>query len=240
MVDKPVVSPGYFRTIGIRLRLGRDFTDRDTSNAPGVVIISESVARQLWRGADPIGKRISMEDHPGAGDWLTIIGVVDDIRQQGLTQAADPAVYQPYAQVTQPFFPTHMTFAIRTAANPLNAATAMRAVLRDVDQNQPAQSISTMRDVIAATTTEPRFQSAFACGVFSACSVTCCRGHLWRAGLLSQRKSPRDRHPHGARSRSRKRGQNGVAKKLGAREQRRTAGHMRSTFTHARAREPLI
>jgi predicted permease len=159
MVDKPVVSPGYFRTIGIRLLSGRDFAARDHAGAPGVVIVSQSVARQLWPGVDPVGKRISMEDHPGPGDWLTIIGVVDDVRQQGLTQKADPAVYQPYSQVAQPGFLTHMTFAVRTASNPLETAPVMRDVLREVDRNQPAQSIATMQDVIAATTTEPRFQS---------------------------------------------------------------------------------
>ena len=159
MADKPVVSPGYFRTIGIRLLSGRDFTDRDNASVPGVVIISRSVARQLWPGVDPVGKRISMEDHPGPGDWLTIIGVVDDVRQQGLTQKPDPAIYQPYTQVSQTGFLTHMTFAVRTVSNPVNTAPAMRGVLREVDQNQPAESIATMQDMIAVTTTEPRFQS---------------------------------------------------------------------------------
>lgn len=91
MVDKPVVSPGSFRAMGIR-----DFEARDNESGPGVAIVSESVARQLWSGEDPIGKRISMEDHPKPEDWLTVVGVVDDIRQQTLQQPLDPAIYRPY------------------------------------------------------------------------------------------------------------------------------------------------
>jgi putative ABC transport system permease protein len=84
-VDKPVVSASYFRTMGIRLLSGREFNERDNSTMPGVVILSESVARRLWPAGDAIGKRISMEDHPKPGDWLTIVGIVSDVRQQSLT-----------------------------------------------------------------------------------------------------------------------------------------------------------
>jgi len=158
-VVKPAVSPGYFRTIGIRMQRGRDFTDRDSATAPGVAIISQMVGRRLWPGEDPIGKRISMEDDPKPEDWLTIVGVVDEVRQQGLTEQPELAIYQPYPQVTRTFFLGHMTFAVRTASNPQSIAPAVRSVLRNVDQNQPVQSISTMEDIIAGTTTEPRFQT---------------------------------------------------------------------------------
>jgi putative ABC transport system permease protein len=158
-VVKPAVSPGYFRTIGIRMRSGRDFTDRDSATAPGVVIVSQMVARRLWPGEEPIGKRISMEDDPKPEDWLTIVGVVDDVRQLGLTEQPEPAIYQPYLQVTRTFFLGHMTFAVRTASNPQRMAPAVRDVLRSLDKNQPVQSISTMETVVSATTTEPRFQT---------------------------------------------------------------------------------
>src|SRR5205814_141833 len=170
MVDKPCVSPGYFRALGIRLLRGRDFTARDNATAPGVVIVTRSVAERLWPGTDPIGKRISLEDHPKPGDWLTIIGVVDDIKQQGLAKKSDPAIYRPYLQVSQPFFLRHMTFAVRPASDPLSVAPAMRGVLREVDKDQPLQSIDTMQDLIAATTAEPRFQTRLL-GVFAILAV---------------------------------------------------------------------
>src|SRR2546429_7260794 len=96
IVDKPCVSFGYFRTMEIHLLRGREFTERDTATAPAVVVVSQSVAQTLWPGEDPIGKRISMEDDPGPGDWLTVIGVADDVKQKGLAEKSDPAIYQSY------------------------------------------------------------------------------------------------------------------------------------------------
>jgi putative ABC transport system permease protein len=159
VVDKLSVSPQYFRAMGIGLLSGRDFTEGDNATAPGAVIISQSVARQLWPGQDPVGKQISMEDRPKPGDWLTIVGVVGDIRQEDLTKRPDAAVYQPYLQVAQPFFLSHMTFAVRTDANPQSVASAMRGVLQEVDKDQPVPPVATMTDVIATVTAEPRFQT---------------------------------------------------------------------------------
>jgi predicted permease len=168
MVDKPAVSSEYFRVLGIPLLSGRAFSDRDNSTAPRVAIVSRSVARTFWPGGDALGQRITLEDHPKSGneDWFTIIGVVDDVRQRSLTEKAHPAIYQPYAQVKKPLFLSSMTFAIRTAAQPANMATAMRGVLREVDRNQPPQSIATMTDLVATTTAEPQFQTRLI-GIFS-------------------------------------------------------------------------
>jgi predicted permease len=160
MVDKPAVSSEYFRAMGIPLLSGRAFSDQDNSTAPRVAIISRSVARTFWPGGDAIGQRITLEDHPKPPeDWLAIIGVVDDVRQASLTEKVHPAIYQPYAQVKRPFFISHMTFAVRTAVEPASMVTAMRGVLREVDRNQPAESITTMTDLVATTTSEPEFQT---------------------------------------------------------------------------------
>jgi predicted permease len=159
VVDKPCVSPAYFQAMGIRLVRGREFTERDNENAPGVVIVSQSVARSLWLDDNPLGKRISMEDHPKAADWLTVVGVVDDVKQQGMSKKFDPAIYQPYLQVTRPFFLSHMTFVMKTGAHAEGVGSAMQAVLREVDRDQPVESIAAMDSVIAATTAEPEFQA---------------------------------------------------------------------------------
>jgi putative ABC transport system permease protein len=159
LADKPTVTPEYFRAMGIRLLSGRAFTERDNSSAPRVVVISQSVARTVWPGDDPVGKRITMEEHPTPQDWLTIVGVVDDVRQQSLTERVHPAIYQPYQQVTGLFSLNHMNFVLRTAANPRRVASAMRQVLQEVDRSQPVPSITTMTDLIATTTAEPWFQT---------------------------------------------------------------------------------
>jgi putative ABC transport system permease protein len=158
MVDKPCISPGYFRAMGIQLVRGREFTERDSATAPGVVVVSQSVARTLWPGKEPLGKRISMEDEPKPEDWLTVVGVVDDVKQQGLAKDSDAAIYRPYLQVSSPFFLSHMTFVVRTALPPESVAAGMRGILRDVDKSQPI-AIASMDSLIAATTAESRFQT---------------------------------------------------------------------------------
>jgi putative ABC transport system permease protein len=158
-VDKPVISPDYLRTIGIRLQRGRAFRESDDATALGVVLVSQSVARTLWPGEDPIGKRISMQDRPKEQDWLTIIGVVDDIRQKELTAKPSPAVYLPYRQVNGTFFLSHMTFLVRTAADVAGMAPAIRGVIRSVDPDQPVDSMATMGEMIALSTAEPRFRT---------------------------------------------------------------------------------
>lgn len=158
MVDKPCISPGYFKAMGMRLLSGREFTEADNETAPGVVVVSQSVARTLWPGQHPVGKRISMEDEPKPEDWLTVVGVVDDVKQRGLAQSSDAAIYQPYLQTSSAFFLSHMTFVAKTASNPESVASGIRKVLRSVDKNQPI-SIASMDSLIEATTAESRFQT---------------------------------------------------------------------------------
>jgi putative ABC transport system permease protein len=165
-VAKPCTSPGYFRAMGIRLLSGRDFTEQDNAKAPGVVVISQAVARRLWPAEDPIGKRISMQDNPKPADWLTIVGVVGNVRQESLTEGPRPAIYQPYTQITHPFFLGHMNFVVRTASDPYQLSSAMRGVVREVDRDQPVMAVQTMQDVILSHTAEPRFQARLL-GVFS-------------------------------------------------------------------------
>jgi len=158
MVDKPCISPGYFRAMGMPLQSGRDFSEADNETAPGVVVVSHSVARTLWPGENPLGKRNSMEDEPKPEDWLTVVGVVDDVKQRGLAKSSDPAIYQPYLQISSPFFLSHMTFVVKTAYSPESVASGIRTVLRSVDKDQPI-SIASMDTLIAATTAESRFQA---------------------------------------------------------------------------------
>jgi putative ABC transport system permease protein len=157
-VDKPTVSPSYFRAMGIRLLAGRDFSPRDDATAPGVVIVSASVARAVWPNENAIGKRISMEDQPKPGDWLTVIGVVNDVVQDRPFRA-HAAIYLPYQQAKHWFFLNHMTYVVRTQPDAVNVPAAMRAALRDVDAAVPAQSLQTMDASLSEQVAEPLFQA---------------------------------------------------------------------------------
>jgi hypothetical protein len=91
-----VVSPGYFKTMGVALRIGRFFRDADAPNAPPVAIINQAMARQFWPGRDPLQRRFELGRVPGV--WFTVVGVVDDIRQTGLDVAGRAEMYFPYTQ----------------------------------------------------------------------------------------------------------------------------------------------
>jgi putative ABC transport system permease protein len=167
-VTKAAVSPQYFGVMGIPLR-GRDFGDGDLATSPGVAIVSEAAARQLWPTEDPIGQRLSLESTPKPEDWLTVVGVAGDIRQGGVMEPVVAAVYQPYTQVKRPFFLSRMAFVVRAADERVEAAAIaemMRGALRTVDPNQAPQSMSSMDAALANTIAEPRFQTSLL-GIFS-------------------------------------------------------------------------
>ena len=156
-VDKMLVSPGYFATMGVRLVNGRDFAPSDASNAPAVVIVSENVARKLWPGADPIGKRVSMDDRPTAASWLTVIGVVGDVVQERSMEKRS-TMYFPYLQSNWTFLLGHMTYVVRSELG-ANVAPAMRTALRTVDVAVPAQQLMSMDDALMEVAAEPVFQT---------------------------------------------------------------------------------
>ena len=163
-VDKMLVSPAYFSAMGVRLLGGRDFAATDDAQAPGVVIVSESVARKIWPGAstgDVVGKRISMADKPADKDWLTVVGVVSDVVQDR-SMGKHSTLYMPYLQSQWGFLLGHMTYVVRSDAGLgalASVAPAMRAALREVDSTVPAQQLQTMDDAMLQVVAEPLFQT---------------------------------------------------------------------------------
>ena len=158
-LDKLVVSEDYFRAMGIRIFSGRGFSERDTADAPHVALISQSAVRALWPGENPLGKRISESNRPKASDWYTIVGVVDDVRQVGLTQKADPAVYFGYRQSPHDGWLPQMTFVMRTPPGDRAVAPAVRAAVRAVDADQPIERMASMQDLMTMTGAERTFQA---------------------------------------------------------------------------------
>jgi predicted lysophospholipase L1 biosynthesis ABC-type transport system permease subunit len=113
----------------------------------------------LWPGEDAVGQQLSVKDRPADTDWLTVIGVVPEVRQTGVKDELAPALYQPYLQVTNLFFLSHMTFVARTAGDPAGIAAAMRTRLSAADPSLAPQSMASMESLVAGTIAEPRFQT---------------------------------------------------------------------------------
>jgi putative ABC transport system permease protein len=168
--DKTAVSPGYFRVMGIRLLRGREFSEQDDASSPGVVIVSRTVARVIDPSEDVLGKQVNIWTSTKPEVWRTIVGVVDDVKQLGPTQKSHPAIYQPYPQVSRPFFLSTMTYLVRTGSDPLAAVPAMRSVLRAVDRDQPATAIGLLTDSLDRHTSEPGFYAKLL-GVFALVAV---------------------------------------------------------------------
>jgi predicted permease len=145
------ITPGYFHTLGIPLRRGREFTTHDnTPGAPPVVMINESFARRYWsnypRGQDPVGRHMSEGADKFAGS-LEIVGIVADIHERGLTSGAAPEFYIPC--VVHP--PQAAYLVVRTQGDPLSFINAIRNQLRAIDEGQPVSDLKTMQAVLEAT-----------------------------------------------------------------------------------------
>jgi putative ABC transport system permease protein len=148
-----VVSEDYFRTIGIPLRAGRVFNERDHSEAQRVVILSESLARSLFPNEDAVGKQVGM---PGQGEDLSgsaVIGVVGDVRHQGLERDVVPQIYVPYMQSEL----WSAAIVIRTTSDPLRMAAAVRNQALAVDTGAAVYDLQTMERRLATSMSSRRF-----------------------------------------------------------------------------------
>jgi putative ABC transport system permease protein len=152
-----LVSPGYFRTLGITLKEGRDFTARDTAESPQVVIINEALARKHFPGENPLGKRIDPSVSVGGKPAMReIIGVVADTRGQSLGQEARPEVYTSVAQL--PAFGS-IFLAVRTEADPQGLIGMVREEITKLDRNVPIYDIRTLDEYVSASVAQPRFNT---------------------------------------------------------------------------------
>ncbi len=147
-----VVSPGYFRAVGIPLVKGRYFADTDQETTPKAVIINQAMARRYWPGEDPLGKRISFDGAPGQPNWREVVGIVGDVRQLGLGSEAKPEMYVPFTQ-----FPRlNMTLVAQSAGDPAKLTSAVRSEVRAIDADQPVYNTRTMEEVLAQSVAKQR------------------------------------------------------------------------------------
>ncbi|MFL6208617.1 MAG: ADOP family duplicated permease [Pyrinomonadaceae bacterium] len=167
IVATRVVSPHYFQTMGIQLLRGRGFSEQDKADAPGAVVISETMARRFWPGEDPTGKRICPGRPESPEDWMTIVGVVRDVRQFGLAAELKPQMYLSYAQAG--FFAPR-DLVVKTSVDPLGLAATVRANVWAVDKEQPVSDIRTMEEILSESVARQRF-STLLLGAFAALAL---------------------------------------------------------------------
>jgi putative ABC transport system permease protein len=139
------VSAGYFNALGIKLIKGRAFTERDDENAPPVAIVNETMAKNLWPGEDAIGKHLTFgpTDTPNFR-WSEIVGVVADVKHDGLQVASGMHAYGSQLQAAWPF----QTIALRSQLDPASLLASARQAIQSVDPNQPVFDAKSMSAIV--------------------------------------------------------------------------------------------
>jgi predicted permease len=163
-----MVTPGYFAAMRLPIVRGRDVTEADTVTAPDVVIINQRAASQYWPGEDPIGKRISFDgDKANPSEWVTVIGIAKDAKQNDWTAAPSPEIYLAAFQ-NHDFLGdsgsevashvSYITLVARTAGDPAAAAPAIKEAAWSFDRNLAISEVLTMDGVVADANAQPRFE----------------------------------------------------------------------------------
>lgn len=161
------VTPGFFATLGIPIRQGRDVSESDGRESPFVAVVSESFVRRSWPDEEPLGRRFRI-----ASQDRTVVGVVGDIRVRGLETASEPQVYLPSAQVADGNLIAYppKDLVVRSGADPVALVAAVRGIVAKADPQQPISNVRTLADIVGAETA-PRAVQVRVLGSFAAVAV---------------------------------------------------------------------
>ncbi len=157
------VTPTYLGTMEIPLLRGRAFTDADREGTPNVALVNEAMARRFWPDQDAVGKRFRPV---WWNDWVTVVGVVGNVKDQGLASAEQLEVYRPFAQGPMP----DMNLVVRTRAAPGSLAGNLRQAVWGVDPNVPVSDVRSMEQIVQASLSQPKFTMILLC-VFAALAL---------------------------------------------------------------------
>ena len=150
------ISPDYFTTMGIQLLRGRAFTARDDADAAPVAIINETMAKRFWPDEDPLGKRLTSYRNVSR----EIVGIVSDVKNRDLSEAAGPQLYTPFPQTPWPF----LAVVARTTAEPAALGGTLRSAVAAVDPDLAAGDVRTIDDYLAQAVATPRFNATLIAG----------------------------------------------------------------------------
>jgi putative ABC transport system permease protein len=155
LVDFRTISPGYFRAMSIPILAGREFAWSDTNTTERAIVISQTAARTFWPNGDAIGRRITPGTPNNTTAWLTVVGIVADVRQVDLVNTPRPAMYLPASQ-DQGTTPALRDFVVR-AGDPAALAPSIRSVVWSIDSTLPIARVQTMAQAKATVTVTQRF-----------------------------------------------------------------------------------
>jgi putative ABC transport system permease protein len=154
VADFRIVSPDCFKTMGIPLLAGHDFTERDTKDTPYVAVINQAMAERFFAGEDPLGKRLQV--YPDPTLWREIVGVVGNVKLKGLDADINPAIYVPLPQNPYPNAMRGGFLAVRTDADTRSIVSAVRNELKTVDSGVPIAQVRTMEEIVAGSLAQRR------------------------------------------------------------------------------------
>jgi predicted permease len=163
LCNHSVILGPYLQAIGAPLLRGRYFTDQDNSSSTHVLIVSDSLARRYWPNQDPIGKRLKWGPEASKDPWLTVVGVVGDVKQSSLDMETSPHTYESFWQNTTP----SLNVALRTSTDPASMASALRSTVWSIDPQLAVAQIQSMDQIISKSTTPRRFSLFFLVGFAS-------------------------------------------------------------------------
>jgi putative ABC transport system permease protein len=159
------ITPDFFRVLQVPLLRGRFFSDHDRADTQPVAIINETTAKTHWPNEDPLGKRFKFGAPDDDARWRTVVGIVADTRRAGVDQPVRTESYQPFTQDSR-----SMTVLIRTAGEPAAIAPALRAVVRELDPDQPLARVAPLEESIDIQTAARRFNT-WLLGAFGAAAI---------------------------------------------------------------------
>ena len=160
-VWRSFVTPGYFRTMGISLAAGRPLSERDLSSEIPVAVVNKTMARRAWPDENPVGRRFSLD--PGSG-WITVVGVVADVRQLGSERPAMPQAYYPMSSLAaywagwDPYLET-LSVALKSKAPTASLVGPFKAAVRSLDPSQPVSELRTMGQILHIEDERRRFNT---------------------------------------------------------------------------------
>jgi putative ABC transport system permease protein len=153
VIQSNVASAGYFEVLGIQLLRGRTFSDRDDQRAAPVAVITDSMARRYWPGMDPVGRRLHFGGAQSNAPWITVIGVVNDVRTERMEDQPRPTMFRPLTQASG----LSMSIVLKAAGDPKTLGLALAREVREADRDQPTYGVRPLDYLVSTALASRRF-----------------------------------------------------------------------------------